>query len=117
MTVLVIVEVLSVQDMIALDSPPYAAAGRAEASTRSKAMPRATRSRRFMEIPPSFRSRQQSGFPIQGSVIKYAAPLQDTSALPPSAMAPLQIRKKVKYTDFIRTNFFQLVIFVSVYPI
>jgi len=51
MTVLVIVEVLSVQDMVALASPPYAAAGGAEASARSKAIPRATRSRRFIDIP------------------------------------------------------------------
>src|SRR5207245_11690077 len=84
-TVLVIVEVLSVQDMVALDSPPYAAAGSAEASARSKAIPRATRSRRFIEIPPSVRSRQQSGFLIQGSVIKYAAPLQDTFVICPNS--------------------------------
>jgi hypothetical protein len=65
MTVLVIVEVLSVQDMVALDSPPYAATGSAEASARSKAIARATRSRRFIEIPPSVLSANNQGFPYR----------------------------------------------------
>src|SRR6266571_6199955 len=91
-TVLVIVEVLSVQDMVALDSPPYAAAGSAEASARSKAIPRATRSRRFIDIPSICSQCQQSGFPIQGSIRRYAAQLHDNlhHDTLPSAMAPLQ---------------------------
>src|SRR5215469_14053063 len=67
-TILVIVEVLSVQDMVALALPSYAATLGAKAGARSMAVPRdtttsrskASRSRRFIAIPPSVRSRQHS---------------------------------------------------------
>ena len=58
-----VVEVLSVQDMVALDSPPYAAAGDAVVSARSKASPRATRSRYFIEVPISIPGVNTQSFP------------------------------------------------------
>jgi hypothetical protein len=61
-TVLVIVEVLSVQDIVALAWPSYAAAGSAEANARSTAIARASRSRRFIAIPPSVLNANNQGF-------------------------------------------------------
>src|SRR5258708_1580077 len=85
MTVLVIVEVLSVQDMVALATPPYAAAGSAAASARSKAIPRATRSRRFIATPPSVLSANNQGFPYS-ALKSITLPLYRTAsskAIPP----------------------------------
>jgi hypothetical protein len=61
-TVLVIVEGLSVQDIVALAWPSYAAAGSAEANARSTAIARASRSRRFIAIPPSVLNVSNQGF-------------------------------------------------------
>jgi hypothetical protein len=87
-TALVIVAVLSVQDIDALAVPSYAAAWGAKAGTRSIAIPRdtptsrntASKSRRFIEIPPSLRSRPSSSRISHRELLvsRYAVQLQDT---------------------------------------
>jgi len=70
-TILVMVEVLSVQVMVALAFPSYAAACGAKAGARSMAVPRdtttsrskASRSGRFIAIPPSVLNVNNQGFP------------------------------------------------------